>query len=134
MGNQISQQLLTYAQSILLGLAAGVLYDLLRPFRLRWPRCTGVLDGGYCLGVGAASFTFLLERGEGELRGFMVLGALGGAVVYFCACSQMLRPLWEFWAETLAELGRLTALPLGWIRKFRSGEKISFILPGNAIQ
>ena len=45
MGNQISQQMLTFVQSILLGLAAGVLYDLLRPFRLRRPSkmdCTKV--------------------------------------------------------------------------------------------
>ena len=35
MGNQVSQQLLVFGQSILLGIAVGVLYDLLRPFRQR---------------------------------------------------------------------------------------------------
>ena len=41
MGNQVSQQLLIFGQSILLGLALGSLYDLLRPFRLRLPRLHG---------------------------------------------------------------------------------------------
>jgi len=58
MGNQISQQVLGFGQSILLGLSAGVLYDLLRPFRRRLPRLTGILDTLYCLSLGAAAFLF----------------------------------------------------------------------------
>ena len=45
MENHISQQLLVFVQSILLGLAIGSLYDLLRPFRLRLPRVAPLLDG-----------------------------------------------------------------------------------------
>ena len=111
MGNQIFQQMLTFVQSILLGLAAGVLYDLLRPFRLRRPGLTALLDAGYCLSVGAGAFLFLLRRGEGELRGFLVLGAVGGAVLFFCAFSHLLQPIWEFWAETLAYLVHLLSIP-----------------------
>ena len=81
MGNQISQQLQTFLQSILLGLSAGILYDFLRPFRQRLPRATALLDAAYCLTVGGAAFLFLLRRGGGELRGFTVLGAVGGAVL-----------------------------------------------------
>ena len=117
MGNQISQQMLTFVQSILLGLAAGVLYDLLRPFRLRRPGLTALLDAGYCLSVGAGAFLFLLRRGEGELRGFLVLGAVGGAVLFFCAFSHLLQPIWEFWAETLAYLVHLLSIPLLWVKK-----------------
>ena len=118
MGNQISQQLTTFGQSILLGVAAAVLYDLLRPFRLRLPRFTALRDGAYCLAVGAAAFLFLLRRGEGELRAFIVLGAIGGAVVFFCTFSPILRPVWSFWADTLAELVRLLAAPGRWIKNF----------------
>ena len=117
MGNQISQQMLVFGQSILLGAAAGVLYDLLRPFRVRRPRFTGLLDTIYCLSVGTAAFLFLLRRGQGELRGFMVLGAAGGAVVFFCTLSQPLRPVWNFWADTLGELVRLLSVPLRWMKK-----------------
>lgn len=72
-----------FVQSILLGLAIGSLYDLLRPFRLRLPRLAPLLDGVYALAVGAGCFRFVLARAEGELRGFVVLGVVGGAVLFF---------------------------------------------------
>ncbi|MCI8398876.1 MAG: hypothetical protein HFF90_05695 [Oscillibacter sp.] len=109
-------QLLAFAQAILLGLSAGLLYDLLRPFRIRAPRFTNLLDLAYCLITGGGVFLFLVGRGGGQLRGFLVLGGLGGAVFYFCACAPLLRPLWAFWADTLALLARLLALPALWIR------------------
>ena len=118
MGSPVSVQLLAFGQSILLGLSAGVLYDVLRPFRLRCPRITTLLDGAYCLTVGAVSFLFLLRRADGELRGFLVLGALGGAVLFFCAFSRLLRPVWDFWADTLACLAHLLSFPLLWLKNF----------------
>ena len=118
MENQVSQQLLVFVQSILLGLSAGLLYDLLRPFRLRLPRLTGALDSLYCLAVGASAFWFILRRAQGEVRGFVLLGGLGGAVLFFCAFSPLLRPIWEFWADTLAYLVYLLSLPLLWAKNF----------------
>ena len=104
MGNQVSNQLLVFGQSILLGLCAGLLYDLLRPFRLRLPRLTGLLDSLYCLLAGTAVFLFLLRGADGQLRGFVVLGALGGAVLFFGIFSALLRPVWAFWADTMAKM------------------------------
>ncbi|MCI9609679.1 MAG: hypothetical protein HFG07_05620 [Oscillibacter sp.] len=118
MGSQAARQLLVFGQSILLGLSAGLLYDLLRPFRVRAPRVTGLLDGTYCLAVCGAMFLFLLRRAEGQLRGFVIVGAAGGAVLFFCVFSEFLRPLWAFWADTLAFLWRLCCLPLRWTRNF----------------
>ena len=40
---QISRQLALFGQSVLLGLTAGLLYDLLRSFRLRLPRSWGAI-------------------------------------------------------------------------------------------
>lgn len=138
MRNQVSQQLILFGQSILLGLSAGLLYDLLRPFRRRMPRLTGTLDALYCVSVGSAAFLFLLRRSAGQFRGFVVLGVLGGAVLFFCAFSALLRPVWDFWADTLADLARLLALPFArweiFLKKPPGGEKTSFILRGNAIQ
>ena len=67
MESRAAQQLLVFGQSILLGLSAGLLYDLLRPFRVRAPRATALLDGAYCLAVGGAMFLFLLRRAEETL-------------------------------------------------------------------
>lgn len=118
MGNQPSQQLLLFAQSVLLGLSAGVLYDLLRPFRRKRPGIVHLLDGGYCLVVGAALFRLILQRGDGELRGFMILGAAGGLILFFCAFSRFLQPVWDFWADTLAVLASLVSIPVRFTRKF----------------
>ena len=96
MENQISQQLLVFVQAILLGLATGSFYDLLRPFRLRLPRLAPLLDGVYVLAVGAGCFRFVLVRAEGELRGFVVLGVIGGAVLFFSAFSSRLRRCGNF--------------------------------------
>ena len=77
---QISRQLALFGQSVLLGLTAGLLYDLLRSFRLRLPRSTALWDTLYCLAVGTGLFFFTLRRADGLLRGYVVLGAAGGAV------------------------------------------------------
>ena len=110
MGNMPSQQLALFGQAILLGISMGVLYDLLRPFRLKLPRLTTVWDIVYCLAVGAVFLTFVLERGAGELRGFMMLGAAGGMVLFFCVFSAILTPVWDFWADTLSFLVYLLAV------------------------
>ena len=49
---------------------------------------------------------------------FVVLGILGGAVVFFCLFSAPLRPVWEFWADTLSALAALLSLPLRWAKIF----------------
>ena len=45
MAPALSQPLLLFCQAILLGMAAALLYDLLRAFRLRLPRLTPLLPG-----------------------------------------------------------------------------------------
>lgn len=115
---QISQQLSLFAQSVLLGMGAAVLYDLLRAVRLRLPRATALLDTIYTLCVGTALFLFTLRRAAGLLRGYVLLGALGGAVLFFCLLSAPLRPVWSFWVDTLAFLAHLLAFPLVWAKNF----------------
>ena len=112
MENQVSQQLLVFAQSILLGLSIGVLYDLLRPFRLRFPRLTTALDSIYCLAVGFGSLLFVLHRAAGEMRGYFLLGIVGGAVMYFCGFSPLLQPVWKFWADCTVAFGQILSIPL----------------------
>lgn len=112
-------QLLLFAQSILLGLGAAAVYDLLRPFRHR--RAGAVLDLTYTAALALTVFAFLLRRGEGQLRGFTVIGGLGGACLYASAFSALLRPVWDFWADTLRLALRAAAFPvraaIAWVKK-----------------
>lgn len=111
MGVNISQQLLLFLRSVLLGGVLGLLYDLLRPFRRRGGRLWGgFLDALYGVTAVSALFFFVMA-GDGELRVFILLGTIGGAVLFFCLLSQLMAPLWEFWAALL-----LT--PVGWLKSF----------------
>ncbi len=111
MGVNISQQLLLFLRSVLLGGVLGLLYDLLRPFRRRgglvWG---GILDALYGITAVSGLFFFVMA-GDGELRIFILIGVVGGAVLFFCLLSELMAPLWEFWAAIL-----LT--PVEWLKKF----------------
>ena len=87
MGFQIADQLRPFLLAVLLGLGAGLWYDLLRAVRLRLPRLTGAADLLYCLTAGTALFLFVLRQAEGQLRGFVLLGAGGGCILFFTLFS-----------------------------------------------
>ena len=113
MGFALSEQLRALGASAALGAALALLYDLLRA--LRRPRrrgLTDLLDTLYCAALAVFGFFFALRIGDGELRLYMLFGALAGAVLFFSLLSPLLRPLWAFWAETLYALLRLARLPL----------------------
>ena len=84
------RQGLALLAAALLGLGAGLLYDLLRPprWRLRAAAAFG-LDALYCLILGAALFLFAMSWGEGWLG----LGALAAAWAGFLAYHWLLSPL-----------------------------------------
>ena len=82
MAPALSQPLLLFCQAILLGMAAALLYDLLRAFRLRLPRLPSALDILYCMAAGLAVFLFMLRRAQGQLRLYLLLGAVGGGVLF----------------------------------------------------
>ena len=87
------------------------LYDLLRAVRLRHPRLTAPLDLLYCQAVGLAVFLFVLRQSDGQLRGFILLGGLGGGVLFFSLLSRPLRPVWDFWMDRWMELFQFLSLP-----------------------
>ena len=111
MGNIISEQLLLFLRSVLLGGVLGLIYDLLRPLRrLGDPLWGGLLDALYAFAAVSGVFFFVMA-GDGELRVFILLGALGGAVLFFCLLSQPMRPLWDFWTAIFLK-------PALWLKNF----------------
>ena len=115
MAIHVTEQLRTFLLSILLGLGAGVLYDLLRAVRLRHPRLTAPLDLLYCQAVGLAVFLFVLRQSDGQLRGFILLGGLGGGVLFFSLLS---RP----------------GFAPQFVKNLHFRQKPSFIFSGNTLQ
>ena len=75
--------------AVLIGIGAGLLYDLLRPPRWRLRAAAAfALDALYCLILGAALFVFAMSRGDGQLG----LGALAAAWTGFLAYHRLLSP------------------------------------------
>lgn len=131
MGNYISEQLAMFARAILLGGSLGLVYDLFGAVRTLGGRFWGgLLDVIYCALAVSSLFLFVMA-GDGEMRIFVLAGALGGAVLFFCLLSRPLRPLWAFWLKILLSPLRAAAglakKLVGFARKWQKA--LSF-LPG----
>ena len=116
----ISQQLIAALWSIVLGVAAGFFYDILRAFRRRlktgfFTAAADVLFWSTCAaGLFLLGFTF----GEGEFRLYMlILSAVGGAV-YFAALSSMAAPLCSFAASLVVFLVSCLLQPIAFLSNF----------------
>ena len=109
MGNYVSEQMLSFLQSIALGAALALVYDLLAALRGLGGRIWGgVLDVLFCLTCAISVFLFVMA-GSGELRVFMVMGIVGGAVLFWCLLGSLLRPVWAFWLALALLPARLAA-------------------------
>lgn len=99
MGNYVSEQLIVFLRAIALGAVLGLVYDLLGALRRLGGRIWGgVLDAAFCLTAAGSVFLFVMA-GDGEMRMFIALGALGGAVLFWCLLGSLLRPVWGFWLD-----------------------------------
>lgn len=115
MGNCVSQQLRQLLLCIAFGAAAALIYDLFRAARLMDRRdkvMTHLLDGLFAAALLFSALFLALQLGQGQLRLFMVCGALLGAVVWFWLFSPLLRPIWALWCAALWGSCQLLAKPL----------------------
>ena len=133
MENYVSAQLQQLGASMALGAAGGLIYDALRALRFldrRDRRLTHLLDALFALLLGVGLLWLALVVGGGELRLYMLTGMLLGAVLWFLLLSPLLRPVWDFWAASLRETGRLLWSPLALlgrlIKKWAAAVKKGF--------
>lgn len=125
MENHIAAQALSLAVSLAIGIAAALLYDLLRSIRIRWKRwapLTHALDVVYALLVLFLALWLTLVIGEGKLRLYMITGAGAGALLWWLFPSRFLRGVWDFWVDALAAFVRLLLRPL--VRCKKIGKKV----------
>ena len=126
MENYPSTQLSALAAAVFSGFAAAVLYDLLRSVRLRRRRSHGlthVADGFFVLFLGILCLNVTLRIGGGELRLYLAAGLAGGALLWFALPSGLLRPVWDWWLDTLREFLHLLWRPLAFA--LRLGQKVA---------
>lgn len=108
----ITEQARVFLFSVFLGFALGALYDMVGALRGKWKALTPVLDVGYGFCLLGSVFLFTLRQSQGQLRLFVLMGMLGGGVLFFTGLSMWLRPVWGFWIDSLVWLGQILALPM----------------------
>lgn len=89
----IASQTWMFLLSILVGAVLGVCYDAFRILRLAVQHPSGVVvieDVLYAVICAVVSFGYLLVMDCGEIRLFVLVGELIGAVLYFCTLSVLL--------------------------------------------
>lgn len=99
MGNEIPLQLAQFLRSILLGATLALLYDLTRALQALGGRLWEILLDILLSIVAVGSLFLFIMAEEGELRLFILLGAAGGAVLFFSGFSAVFRPIWAFWTD-----------------------------------
>lgn len=89
------------ALAVLLGVALGLIYDLLKAVRLRARRAgvTVLLDIFFCAVLTLALFSFGLGPGNGSLRLFMLAGVGLGGLAYSLSISPYALKIYAFLVE-----------------------------------
>lgn len=123
MENAVSVQTLEFLYSALLGIAAGVFYDLLRVIRTytsekRW--ITGIFDAFFWIVASFSLFAFILTYSGGHMRWYILVGVFCGGFVYRTAASEIVFRLTKSTSDLLIKLLSLSTRPL---YRFLSGAK-----------
>lgn len=86
----MASECITFLGACLLGAALGVIYDLFRISRIAVKTCNVIIfieDIIFFAIVTISSFIFIVIKNDGVLRGFLIIGELLGALVYFVTLS-----------------------------------------------
>jgi len=98
----LSAQAICLLQASALGLAGGVLYDLLRPLRHRLPPLLSLLcDAVFCLLLGAASFALAMSSGSGRLGTVELCAGLTMFLLYQNGIRPLCLPIFSISAEKI---------------------------------
>ncbi len=91
-----SEQMLIFLASLGVGFLLGVLYDFLRAVRLSFTKekvAVIIFDLLYFFMVAFVSYIFILAANKGEVRSYIIIGELLGAVFYYFSLGYALMKL-----------------------------------------
>ena len=87
-----AHQTAVFLRAVVFGALASLLYDFLRAWRIGMHLRQGmtfILDLLFCAVCAAALFLFIVVVSDGFIRGYIFLGLLLGAILYFYSFSQL---------------------------------------------
>ena len=91
-----SEQFLIFLASLGVGFLLGVLYDILRALRMSFTRGkipVILFDLLYFFAVAFLSYIFILAANKGEVRSYIIIGELIGAIFYYFSLGVALMKL-----------------------------------------
>ena len=111
--NLVTVQTMIFLRSLAIGAVLGVVYDLFRIFRMT-VRCGKVSifvqDCVYYFFCGLVTFSFMLSASAGQIRFFILLGELLGAVLYLTTLGVLV-------IKVSGSVIRFVRWLLGWVYK-----------------
>lgn len=116
----VTQQFVTFAVTVGLGLIIGFGYDVLGVMRhfIRLSRpLQFAIDFLYCLVMTVLVFLALLFNNWGEVRAYVFIGIGMGGVLYFGLLSRFCRRLMIKVIEVFIRMARFVARPFLWMFK-----------------
>lgn len=116
----VNTQLFQSLYALALGAAFGFFYDLLRAVRRRIKLgvIATVADTVFWIVVGAALFIMGMAIGHGEVRIFMVIGTVLGAVLYFVSLSKFTLSICDLILDGIIKLIGIIISPFIWLEKY----------------
>lgn len=113
------EQLRSLSGALLLGLGAGLWYDLLRCLRrrIRGQLFAAVLDLLFWLAVTAAIFLWSVAAGNGTVQLSCCAALFLGAVIYFRVLSRCCFPLLSALTGLIAGILHLIGAPWRWLKQ-----------------
>ena len=116
--------------ALLLGIATGLTYDLLRTIRWRFRSriFCGILDLLFWLAVTAALFLWSVAAGRGVVQISVCAALFLGAVVYFRFLSPLFFPILSWLTGLVFNFFRLLLTPLRFFRRLAGKIKKIFVL------
>ena len=100
----LAQQTLVFLEAILLGVIGGFIYDICRAIRqiLNFKtKGTVIIDSIFCLIVLIILFYFAVTDAVSQMRFYVILGEIGGMLLYFLSFTVFLLPLLKFIINSL---------------------------------
>ncbi len=120
-----SEQLTIFAAALGLGFLLGILYDVLRAFRLSITKSRIALIGFdiiYFLLFGIITFLFILALNKGEIRFYIIAGELIGAFFYYVsfgiAVIKITNKVVSLLHKLYALIFKIISAPFRLIKKF----------------
>ena len=114
MENTVSVQTIEFLNSALLGIALGVLYDVLKTIRYyikKGKGITNLFDSIFWIVAVVSLFAFVLVSAGGRMRWYILVGAFCGGFVYRAAASEIVFKVMRGTVCILAKLLQMCSRP-----------------------